>query len=76
LQDHGIEPAPERGVKMSWKTFLAAHSEGLAAADFFTVEVLRRLTSRDFNSRAKVQNVRAGSSAASITSTACNERRE
>ncbi|HUC73711.1 MAG TPA: integrase core domain-containing protein, partial [Vicinamibacterales bacterium] len=25
---------------MSWKTFLAAHWEGLAAADFFTVEVL------------------------------------
>ena len=40
LKDHGIEPAPERGAKMSWKTFLAAHWEGLAAADFFTVEVL------------------------------------
>jgi putative transposase len=40
LKDHGIEPAPQRGAKMSWKTFLAAHWEGLAAADFFTVEVL------------------------------------
>jgi putative transposase len=40
LTDHGIEPAPERGAKTSWKTFLAAHWEGLAAADFFTVEVL------------------------------------
>jgi hypothetical protein len=40
LKDHGIEPAPERGTKMSWKTFLAAHWDGLAAADFFTVEVL------------------------------------
>src|SRR5262245_6304686 len=40
LKDHGIEPAPERGGKMSWKTFLAAHWEGVAAADFFTVEVL------------------------------------
>jgi transposase InsO family protein len=40
LQDHGIEPAPERGTRISWKTFLAAHWEGLAAADFFTVEVL------------------------------------
>ena len=40
LKDHGLEPAPERGAKMSWKTFLAAHWEGLAAADFFTVEVL------------------------------------
>jgi hypothetical protein len=34
LKDHGIEPAPERGAKTSWKTFLAAHWEGLAAADF------------------------------------------
>ena len=40
LKDHGIEPAPERGTKTSWKTFLAAHWDGLAAADFFTVEVL------------------------------------
>jgi transposase InsO family protein len=40
LKDHGIEPAPERGTKMPWKTFLAAHWDGIAAADFFTVEVL------------------------------------
>ena len=40
LKDHGIEPAPERGMKTPWKTFLAAHWDGLAAADFFTVEVL------------------------------------
>ena len=40
LIDHGIEPAPERRSKMPWKTFLAAHWDGLAAADFFTVEVL------------------------------------
>src|ERR1700681_1589834 len=39
LKDHGIEPAPERGTKTPWKTFLAAHWDGLAA-DFFTVEVL------------------------------------
>jgi hypothetical protein len=25
LNDHGIEPAPERGTKTPWKTFLAAH---------------------------------------------------
>jgi hypothetical protein len=25
LKDHGIEPAPERGTHMPWKTFLAAH---------------------------------------------------
>ena len=40
LQNHGIEPAPERGTKTPWKTFLAAHWDGLAAADYFTVEVL------------------------------------
>jgi hypothetical protein len=40
LKDYGIEPAPQRRTKMPWKTFLAAHRDGLAAADFFTVEVL------------------------------------
>jgi len=40
LKDRGIAPAPERGLKTPWKTFLAAHWDGLAAADFFTVEVL------------------------------------
>jgi putative transposase len=40
LTDHGIEPAPGRGTKTPWKTFLAAHWDSLAAADFFTVEVL------------------------------------
>jgi len=40
LQDHGIEPAPERGKRVPWKTFLKAHWQGIAAADFFTVEVL------------------------------------
>jgi transposase InsO family protein len=42
LADHGIDPAPERGSKMPWKTFLKAHWEAIAAADFFTVEVLTR----------------------------------
>ena len=39
-QDHGIGPVPEHGTNTPWKTFLAAHSDRLAAADFFTVEVL------------------------------------
>ena len=38
LLDHGIAPAPER--KTSWKTFIKAHLGEIAAADFFTVEVL------------------------------------
>src|SRR5262245_51727623 len=40
LKHHGIVPAPERRANLPWKTFLAAHWDGLAAADFFTVEVL------------------------------------
>jgi transposase InsO family protein len=37
LRDHGISPVPERPT--SWRTFLAAHWEAIAAADFFTTEV-------------------------------------
>ena len=37
LLDHGIEPAPERNRKTSWKTFIKAHLGEIAAADFFTV---------------------------------------
>ena len=40
LRDHGIEPAPERRKRIPWKTFLRAHWDAIAAADFFTVEVL------------------------------------
>jgi transposase InsO family protein len=36
-------PAPERGGKTPWKTFLKSHWEALAATDFFTVEVLTLL---------------------------------
>ena len=39
LKNHGIEPAPERGRKTTWKEFLTRHWELLVAADFFTVEV-------------------------------------
>ena len=31
LQNHGIDPAPERGQRTPWKTFLLAHWDGLAA---------------------------------------------
>ena len=36
---HGIEPAPERKRRTSWKTFLKAHWDVMDAKDFFTVEV-------------------------------------
>jgi putative transposase len=40
LREHGIDPAPERGRRTSWSTFLKAHWESIAATDFFTVEVV------------------------------------
>jgi len=42
LQRHGIEPAPERNRKTTWKEFLSCHWELIVAADFFTVEVWTR----------------------------------
>ena len=39
LKAHGLEPAPERRTRTTWREFLAAHWDVLAAADFFTVEV-------------------------------------
>lgn len=42
LKQHGIGPAPERRGKTSWTTFLKAHWESIAAADFFTTEVWTR----------------------------------
>ena len=42
LEGHGIEPAPERNRKTTWKEFLARHWELIVAADFFTVEVWTR----------------------------------
>ena len=42
LKQHGIEPAPERSRKTTWKEFLRLHWESIVAADFFTVEVWTR----------------------------------
>jgi putative transposase len=39
LKEAGVDPAPDRQKKTTWKEFLRAHWEVLAAADFFTVEV-------------------------------------
>ena len=39
LKQHGIEPAPERQNRTTWREFLKTHWDVLAAADFFTVEV-------------------------------------
>jgi putative transposase len=39
LRRHGIEPAPSRSRKTSWKEFLAPQWGLIVAADFFSVEV-------------------------------------
>ena len=36
----GIEPAPEREKKRTWKRFIKAHWDSLYSCDFFSVEVL------------------------------------
>ena len=41
LKENGIEPSHERSKRTPWRTFLKAHWETLAAADFFTVEIAR-----------------------------------
>jgi putative transposase len=43
LADAGLEPAPERSRKTTWKSFLKAHWGAVAATDFFTVEILTML---------------------------------
>jgi transposase InsO family protein len=48
LKDHLIEPAPSRGRRIAWSTFLRAHWRGLAASDFFTVEVWSLTSLRTF----------------------------
>ena len=39
LEAHGIDPAPERERKTTWKTVLKAHWDVLGSIDFTTVEV-------------------------------------
>ena len=40
LQEAGVPPAPERRQGMPWKLFLSVHWDAIAAADFFSVEVM------------------------------------
>ena len=42
LKRNGIEPAPERNRKTTWKEFLRRHWAQIIAADFFTVEAWTR----------------------------------
>jgi putative transposase len=41
LEENGIDPAPLRGKRTKWSTFLKAHWKTLVASDFFSVEVWR-----------------------------------
>jgi putative transposase len=43
LQRHGIEPAPGRSRKRTWKEFLVQHWDLIVAADFFTIEARTRV---------------------------------
>ena len=42
LKEHGLEPAPERNRKTTWKEFLSRHRDVIVAADFFTIEAWTR----------------------------------
>jgi len=42
LKEHGLEPAPERERKTTWKEFLSRHRDVIVAADFFTTEAWTR----------------------------------
>jgi transposase InsO family protein len=42
LKEHGMEPAPERNRKTTWKEFLSRHRELIVAADLFTIEAWTR----------------------------------
>jgi len=42
LERHGIEPAPERSPKTTWKELLRHHWGLIVAADFLTIEALTR----------------------------------
>src|SRR5215472_8107146 len=41
-KEHGLEPAPERERKTTWKEFLSRHRDVIVAADFFTIEAWTR----------------------------------
>jgi hypothetical protein len=42
LKEHGLEPAPERERKTTWKEFLSRQQDVILAADFFTLEAWTR----------------------------------
>ncbi len=55
LLEHGLEPAPERGKRTSWRIFLQTHLGSIAGADFFTVEVLTPFGLTRYTSSTTIQ---------------------
>jgi hypothetical protein len=49
LKEHGLEPAPDRNRKTTWKEFLSRHRDLIVAADFFTIEAWTRTGSWCFS---------------------------
>jgi|GEM_PF-4827837 len=39
LREAGMQPSPNRGKRMDWKTFFRIHAEPIAVTDFFFVPV-------------------------------------
>jgi putative transposase len=60
LKEHGIEPAPERKKPTTWKAFLEAHWDVLAAIDFTTIEVGQRAGSKLFRGVFRTYDTRWG----------------
>ena len=60
LRRHGLEPAPDRTKRTTWREFLAAHWDVLAAADFFTAAGVTpvRLPARSPNLNAFARTLR------------------
>ena len=48
LKAHGIEPAPERGTKTPWKTFLAAHWDDIDTFTYLCQCGVRSLTRANY----------------------------
>ena len=39
LKRHGIDPAPDRAKRTTWRQFLRTHADSIAGGDFFSTEV-------------------------------------
>ena len=56
LEEHGLDAAPERNRKATWKEFPSRHWEVIVAADFFTVEVWTSFGPRGLSFQVGIQH--------------------